>query len=84
MKETVLLIEDEKIMRVTLEDALKGAGYEVMSFATGGAGLHALKHFSYDITVTDVRLPDMNGFDIVREVARHGNTQVVVMTAYGT
>jgi DNA-binding response OmpR family regulator len=38
MKETVLLIEDEKIMRVTLEDALKGAGYEVMSFATGAAG----------------------------------------------
>jgi two-component system response regulator AtoC len=62
MKETVLLIEDEKIMRVTLEDALKGAGYEVMSFATGAAGMHALKHFSCDM----------------------GNTQVVVMTAYGT
>jgi two-component system response regulator AtoC len=84
MKETVLLIEDEKIMRVTLEDALKGAGYEVMSFATGAAGMHALKHFSCDIAVTDVRLPDMNGFDIVREIAKQGNTQVVVMTAYGT
>jgi two-component system response regulator AtoC len=84
MKETVLLIEDEKIMRVTLEDALKGAGYEVMSFATGAAGLHTLKHISCDIAVTDVRLPDMNGFDIVREIAKQGNTQVVVMTAYGT
>ncbi|MDH3258522.1 MAG: sigma-54 dependent transcriptional regulator [Deltaproteobacteria bacterium] len=84
MKETVLLIEDEKIMRVTLEDALKGVGYEVMSFATGAAGLHALRHASCDIAVTDVRLPDMNGFDIVREIAKQGNTQVVVMTAYGT
>ncbi len=84
MKETVLLIEDEKIMRVTLEDALKGAGYEVMSFATGAAGLNAFKNVSCDIAVTDVRLPDMNGFDIVREIAGQGNTQVVVMTAYGT
>jgi DNA-binding NtrC family response regulator len=84
MKETVLLIEDEKIMRVTLEDALRGAGYEVMSFATGAAGLHALKHVSCDIAVTDVRLPDMNGFDIVKEITRQGNAQVVMMTAYGT
>lgn len=84
MKETVLLIEDEKIMRVTLEDALKGAGYEVMSFATGAAGLNAFKHASCDIAVTDVRLPDMNGFDIVREIAGPGTTQVVMMTAYGT
>ncbi|MBI5418747.1 MAG: sigma-54-dependent Fis family transcriptional regulator [Deltaproteobacteria bacterium] len=84
MKETVLLIEDEKIMRVTLEDALKRAGYEVLSFATGAAGLSALANSSFDVAVTDVRLPDMDGFDIVRAVARQGEAQVIVMTAYGT
>jgi DNA-binding NtrC family response regulator len=84
MKETILLIEDEKIMRVTLEDALKGAGYEVLSFDTGTAGLNALNHASCDVAVTDVRLPDIDGFDIVREITRHGDAQVIVMTAYGT
>jgi DNA-binding NtrC family response regulator len=84
MKETVCLIEDEKIMRVTLEDALKGAGYEVVSFETGAAGLEALRDAPCDIVVTDVRLPDMDGFDIVREVARQGGSQVIVMTAFGT
>ena len=84
MKETVCLIEDEKIMRVTLEDALKGAGYEVVSFETGAAGLEALRNAPCDVVVTDVRLPDMDGFDIVREVARQGDSQVIVMTAFGT
>jgi two-component system response regulator AtoC len=84
MKETVLLIEDEKIMRVTLEDALRAAGYEVMSFSTGTAGLNAINNASCDVVITDVRLPDMDGFDIVREITRRGGIQVVVMTAYGT
>jgi len=84
MKETILLIEDEKIMRVTLEDALKGAGYEVMSFETGGSALQSMKSNSFDVAVTDVRLPDMDGFDIVREITRTKNAPVIVMTAYGT
>jgi two-component system response regulator AtoC len=84
MRGTVCLIEDEKIMRVTLEDALKGAGYEVVSFETGAAGLAALRNAPCDVVVTDVRLPDMDGFDIVREITRQGESQVIVMTAFGT
>ncbi|RJP19872.1 MAG: sigma-54-dependent Fis family transcriptional regulator [Deltaproteobacteria bacterium] len=84
MRETVCLIEDEKIMRVTLEDALKGAGYEVVSFETGAAGMESLRDAPCDVVVTDVRLPDMDGFDIVREIARQGDSQVIVMTAFGT
>jgi two-component system response regulator AtoC len=84
MRRTVCLIEDEKIMRVTLEDALNGAGYEVVSFETGAAGLEALRNAPCDVVVTDVRLPDMDGFDIVREITRQGESQVIVMTAFGT
>jgi two-component system response regulator AtoC len=84
MKETILLIEDEKIMRVTLEDALKGAGYDVMSFETGTAALNALREDSFDVAVTDFRLPDMDGFEIVKEIAGTKDAAVIVMTAYGT
>ena len=84
MKRTVLLIEDEKIMRVTLEDALKGAGYEVVSFGAGAPALLAMKSSSFDAVVTDVRLPDIDGFDIVREINQRSDTPVVMMTAYGT
>ena len=84
MKKTVLLIEDEKIMRITLEDALSGAGYEVMSFDAGAPALQAIKGNSFDVVVTDVRLPDIDGFDIVKEINRYSDIPVIVMTAYGT
>jgi two-component system response regulator AtoC len=84
MKGSVLLIEDEKIMRVTLEDALRDAGYEVESFETGEAALRALRDTPCDVAVTDVRLPDMDGFDIVRDITKRGTMKVIVMTAYGT
>jgi len=84
MNETILLIEDEKIMRITLEDALRGAGYEVISFEAGEPALQVAKHSSFDLVVTDVRLPDMDGFDIVSEIAARINIPVIVMTAYGT
>ncbi len=84
MKETVLLIEDDKIMRISLEDALKGAGYDVGSFETGTEALRAFKNTPFDIAVTDFKLPDLDGFDIIREITKKQDVPVIMMTAYGT
>ena len=84
MKETILLIEDDKLMRISLEDALKGAGHEVLSFETGAAALAVSVNTSFGLAVTDIRLPDMDGFDIVREITRQKDVPVIMMTAYGT
>ncbi|HCL81220.1 MAG TPA: hypothetical protein DHW81_03020, partial [Nitrospiraceae bacterium] len=84
MKETILLIEDEKLMRVTLEDSLKSAGYDVMSFETGTEAMQELKRNSFDLVLTDVRLPDMDGLSILNEITRANDAQVIVMTAFGT
>ncbi|MCL4457584.1 MAG: sigma-54 dependent transcriptional regulator [Nitrospirae bacterium] len=84
MKKTILLIEDEKLMRVTLEDSLKSAGYDVMSFETGTEALQELKRNSFDLVLTDVRLPDMDGLGILNEITRANDAQVIVMTAFGT
>jgi len=84
MKESVLLIEDEKLMRVTIEDALKSAGYEVTSFETGAPALESLKSSPVDVVVTDVRLPDIDGLNILKEITRTNDAQVIVMTAFGT
>ncbi|MBI3755492.1 MAG: sigma-54-dependent Fis family transcriptional regulator [Deltaproteobacteria bacterium] len=84
MKETVLLIEDEKLMRVTLEDALISEGYDVVSFETGTEALDSLKNNLFDVVVTDVRLPDIDGLGILKEISRMNDAQVIVMTAFGT
>ncbi|MDA8155940.1 MAG: sigma-54 dependent transcriptional regulator [Actinomycetota bacterium] len=84
MKETVLMIEDDKLMRISLEDALSRAGYGVTAFETGAEAVNALRQSRYDVAVTDFRLPDMDGFDIVREITAAKDIPVIVMTAYGT
>jgi two-component system response regulator AtoC len=84
MKQKVLLIEDDKIMRISLEDALKEAGYDVGSFETGTEALYAFKNNPFDVAVTDFMLPDLDGFDIVKEITQKHDTPVIMMTAYGT
>jgi two-component system response regulator AtoC len=84
MKETVLVIEDEKLMRVTIEDSLKASGYNVVACETGAAGLAAFRDQDCDIVVSDIRLPDANGLDILREITRTSDIPTIVMTAFGT
>lgn len=84
MKKTVLLIEDEKLMQATLEDALNAEGYEVTSFESGTEALKSLGDNYFDVIVTDVRLPDMNGLEIVKDISRTSHAQIIVMTAFGT
>lgn len=85
MKEKILIIEDEMIMRVTLNDALKAAGYEVNSFEKGLDALDSLRRESYSLMISDIRLPDINGLDLLNK-ARESDIDipVIIMTAFGT
>ena len=84
MKETILVIEDEKLMRVTIEDSLKASGYSVIACETGADGLAVFKNGHCDVVVTDIRLPDKNGLEILEEVTASSDVPVIVMTAFGT
>ena len=84
MKDSVLLIEDDRLMRITLEDALNAAGYRTASFEKGEEALSAFRNGTFDIVVTDVRLPDIDGLSILRKIREEKDTQVLVITAYGT
>ena len=80
-----MIIEDEMIMRVTLEDALKTIGYEVSSFEKGSDGVNAFRNGDYSLVITDVRLPDINGLDVLKKLREvDDNAQIILMTAFGT
>ena len=84
-KKSVLIIEDEKIMRITIEDALKAKGYEVKSFEKASDGLKAYSEEPFDIVLTDVRLPDINGMEVLRRIKEiDDSSMVIIMTAFGT
>lgn len=81
----VLVVEDEESMRHALGKALTRAGWRVETAPTGREGVERLRTTRYDVVLTDVRLPDLSGLDVVALVTETSpGTPVVVMTAFGT
>ncbi len=79
------MIEDEESMRHALGKALGRAGWRVEAAPTGREGVERLRTTRYDVVLTDVRLPDLSGLDVVALVTESSpGTPVVVMTAFGT
>lgn len=78
----ILLIEDDRLMRVTLNDALTSDGHSVCAVATLSDALTAIRTSDFDLVITDVRLPDGDGLDVIPQ-AFQAHAQVIVMTAYG-
>jgi CheY-like chemotaxis protein len=68
----VLLVDDLTYVRDALAELLRGAGYEVVSVPSGPAALSELDRQGVDLLLTDLYMPEMTGWDLVRAVrARH-------------
>jgi len=85
MSGKVLIVDDEKLMRISLESQLKKEGYNVKSVDNAADGLKMVKSDEYDVVVTDLRLSGMSGMDFLKEIKKYNQEIIVViMTAYGT
>ncbi|MEP9410654.1 MAG: sigma-54-dependent Fis family transcriptional regulator [Candidatus Brocadia sp.] len=85
MDSKVLIVDDEKLMRISLESQLKKEGYYVKSVDNALDGLRMVKSEEYDVVVTDLRLSGMSGMDFLKEIKKYNQEIIVViMTAYGT
>src|SRR6266850_908329 len=81
----VLIADDEESIRHVLTELLHERGYEVRAVADGEEALRELTSRDYDALVTDVRMPKMNGLDLVREAqSASPETTIIVMSAYGS
>jgi two-component system, NtrC family, response regulator AtoC len=79
----LLLVEDDRIVRITVRDALADDGYVVTDCADGTAALQALERETFDVVLTDVRLPGVDGLTVFRTARRASpRAAVVLMTAY--
>ncbi|MCC5831689.1 MAG: sigma-54-dependent Fis family transcriptional regulator [Chlamydiales bacterium] len=83
--ETILVAEDEELMRRFLEEALKRKGFAVDAAENGKEAISLLKKNSYDLVITDMKMPDLSGLEILKKTKELSpQTLVLVMTAYGT
>src|SRR6202048_1932085 len=81
----ILIVEDEPNMRKLLALNLRADGHALVPAGTNKNGLEAIDANDFDVILTDQRLPDGEGLEIVSAVARADSpTAVVVLTAYGS
>ncbi|HSL20735.1 MAG TPA: sigma-54 dependent transcriptional regulator [Vicinamibacterales bacterium] len=84
-KGTILVVDDEEIMREILETLLTREGYAVRLAATAGEGLDLARTMPFDAALMDVMLPDMNGLDALEELKRiDDQLPVLMITAYAS
>jgi DNA-binding NtrC family response regulator len=85
MPARILLVEDELNMARTLAKNLERAGYEVEHAPHGEAALARLTSVTFDIVLTDLKMPVMDGMDLLRAMHERGiAAAAVVLTGYGT
>jgi DNA-binding NtrC family response regulator len=81
----ILVMEDDLNVAKGLEMVLNEEGYAVDLAATGELAMKAFNENRFDLLVADLRLPDIDGMEIIKEVkAKKPETEVIVITGYGT
>ncbi len=83
--ETILIVDDEKNYLVVLEALLGAEGYETVVSDNGVDALHLIRESDLDLVVTDMKMPGMNGMDLLEEAKKiNPDLPIIIMTAYGT
>ena len=83
-KKQILVIDDEPAWLKITSHILRSHGYEVQTAESGAEALKALATFNPDLIFSDVRMPDMNGFDLVDNLKRNpgtSSTPVIFLSA---
>jgi two-component system phosphate regulon response regulator PhoB len=86
MERRVVIIEDERDVARLLEFNLRGAGFTVVSAATGGGGLDAVRAQQPDVVVLDLMLPDQSGYEVCKQIRADpaiADAGVLMLTAKG-
>ena len=85
MRFKILVIDDEPVLRDSLEVALKTSGYEVLTARTGEEGLERFKKENPDLVLLDHWLPGINGDEVLRRIKEEDpEIPVIIMTAQGS
>lgn len=81
----VLVIDDEEIVRDSLQEWLHWAGHHVEEAESGQAALDLLRQQTFDVMITDLKMPGMDGIEIMREAHKIApSLETIIMTAYGS
>ncbi|MEE8574357.1 MAG: response regulator [Thermodesulfobacteriota bacterium] len=82
---TVLVVDDNDSIKELLRNFLTENGYTVITASNATSGLEKLKHFNFDIIISDIMMPGISGIELLSEVHKHDpDLPVVMITGYPT
>jgi DNA-binding response OmpR family regulator len=85
MKNNILVVDDESVVRQSLSDILRLEGYNVTPFANGELAVEHIRRYSVDLILLDLKMPGMNGLDVVQVVSQISpDTEIILLTAHGS
>jgi DNA-binding NtrC family response regulator len=83
--EKILIVDDEKNVRLMLAQSLEPVGYQISTATNGEEALRLLEQDTFDLILSDLKMPKMNGMEFLhRVVDLHPEIRVVIISAYGT
>ncbi|MGQ9509982.1 MAG: sigma-54-dependent transcriptional regulator [Thermodesulfobacteriota bacterium] len=83
MKPSILIVDDDEVMRETLLEVLKKSGYEVYVEGSGSGALSTIKKHIIDLILLDMKLPDIDGIEVLKKIKEFDtDILVIMMTAY--
>ena len=84
MEKSILLVDDEEGIRTVLGITLADMGYRVLTAENGSEALRILKDQSPSIVLTDIKMPEMDGIELLRRIKEiNPDTEVIMMTGHG-
>lgn len=82
MRKTVLIVDDHPSFRASARRMLEADGYEVVGEAADGASaIDAVRELQPDAVLLDIRLPDVDGFEVAERLAANGAAPAIVLTS---
>ena len=82
--ETILIVDDEKNYPPILAAVMEEEGFEPLMANSGEEDMNILKHSDVDLVLTDMKMPSMDGMEVLRSVKRtNPATEVIILTGHG-
>jgi len=81
-KKKILVVDDDSAFRDLIKVYLETAGYEILEANNGDVGEIKARLFEVDAILTDIRMPEVDGLELMRHVKKKSSIPVILMTAY--
>ena len=79
----IWVADDDEAIRMVLEEGLKSAGLEIVTFADGESLIDALNTDKPDLIISDIKMPGMHGYDLLKHIKNnYDKLPVIIMTAF--